>query len=187
MLSSPLSWALLALATHCRTIFCQQVAPRAPAVSDAGPELDVSPDGSCGQGFTCLGSTNGPCCSRHFFCGKGDAYCGAGCLPAFGNCDGGDASTPSPADAGCASATTRTATIQITLTSQATETSTQVVTKTAFRTSTSYAVSPVESPTPSILLHLEELTRLHAADNRIDVLRGKSCRVSRSFYTPAPR
>ncbi|GAW22409.1 hypothetical protein ANO14919_119460 [Xylariales sp. No.14919] len=47
--------------------------------------LEVSIDGTCGNGFTCDGSDYGNCCSQYGFCGSTDDYCLTGCQPAFGS------------------------------------------------------------------------------------------------------
>src|SRR3569833_4264894 len=49
-------------------------------------QLEISPDGACGNGVTCLNSRRGQCCSPHGFCGESIEYCGDGCNSAFGNC-----------------------------------------------------------------------------------------------------
>ncbi|KAF2743414.1 carbohydrate-binding module family 18 protein, partial [Sporormia fimetaria CBS 119925] len=51
----------------------------------------VSTDGTCGgtQGYTCLGSAFGNCCSQWGWCGSSTGHCGTGCNPAFGSCDNG--------------------------------------------------------------------------------------------------
>lgn len=48
----------------------------------------VTTDATCGgaNGYTCLGSTFGNCCSSAGYCGSTTAYCGTGCQSAFGNC-----------------------------------------------------------------------------------------------------
>jgi hypothetical protein len=48
--------------------------------------VQISNDGTCGNGLTCAGSVYGQCCSQHGFCGNGDAYCGAGCQAELGSC-----------------------------------------------------------------------------------------------------
>jgi hypothetical protein len=49
------------------------------------PNLQISTDGTCGNGITCAGSHWGQCCSEHGYCGNTDAYCGAGCQAAYGS------------------------------------------------------------------------------------------------------
>jgi len=56
--------------------------------SPTTPAVQVSDDGSCGDGLTCAGSLYGQCCSQHGFCGTGDAYCGEGCQAGLGFCGG---------------------------------------------------------------------------------------------------
>lgn len=51
--------------------------------------LIVSPNGQCGNVTTCAGSTFGRCCSEYYYCGNSPAFCGTGCRPGFGACDGG--------------------------------------------------------------------------------------------------
>ncbi|KAK6362806.1 hypothetical protein TWF730_000260 [Orbilia blumenaviensis] len=45
------------------------------------PATPTSVDGSCGgtQGYTCVGTTFGNCCSSAGFCGKTGVFCGEGC------------------------------------------------------------------------------------------------------------
>ncbi|KAF9700228.1 hypothetical protein EKO04_001632 [Ascochyta lentis] len=49
-------------------------------------ELDVSHDGSCGNGVTCLGSAFGGCCNASGQCGSTTDFCGSGCQIDFGHC-----------------------------------------------------------------------------------------------------
>lgn len=49
--------------------------------------LEVSEDGSCGNGITCLESEYGDCCSQFGWCGNTTDHCGLGCNPTFGYCD----------------------------------------------------------------------------------------------------
>jgi len=56
------------------------------AAPDPNPTLEVSRDGTCGNGVTCAGSRWGECCSGHGYCGSSDDYCGVGCDIAFGTC-----------------------------------------------------------------------------------------------------
>lgn len=51
----------------------------------------VSPDGTCSgkDGYTCLGSLFGDCCSSSMFCGSSKDYCAAGCQAKFGKCNEG--------------------------------------------------------------------------------------------------
>ncbi|KAK4187553.1 chitin binding domain and peptidoglycan binding domain-containing protein [Podospora australis] len=63
----------------------------------------ISPDGTCSEGVTCVGSAFGDCCSPYGFCGSGQDFCGSGgtettdgtcgpdnggttCWGAFGDC-----------------------------------------------------------------------------------------------------
>ncbi|KAK3060740.1 hypothetical protein LTS18_007790, partial [Coniosporium uncinatum] len=57
-----------------------------------------SADGSCGpaNGFTCLGSSFGNCCSEYGWCGRTDLYCGDGCQSEFGTCEGVPVSSTTP-------------------------------------------------------------------------------------------
>ncbi|KAM7204032.1 hypothetical protein V8F20_003730 [Naviculisporaceae sp. PSN 640] len=58
-------------------------------VPTGNPDLKLTTDGSCGNGFTCRGSRFGNCCSKYNFCGVGDDYCKVanGCQAGFGLCD----------------------------------------------------------------------------------------------------
>ena len=58
--------------------------------------LTTTVNATCGGTLTCIGSVFGDCCSQHNFCGSTDAYCGAGCLPAFGTCNSTTVVTPTP-------------------------------------------------------------------------------------------
>lgn len=60
----------------------------------------ISSDGRCGQennAQICLGSTFGSCCSEQGWCGNNSTYCGTGCQPDFGECNGAGSATSSPA------------------------------------------------------------------------------------------
>ncbi|PGH17104.1 hypothetical protein AJ80_04979 [Polytolypa hystricis UAMH7299] len=50
----------------------------------------ISPDGTCGTKYTCLGSVFGDCCSGYGYCGNSTLYCGSGCLASAGSCSLGD-------------------------------------------------------------------------------------------------
>jgi len=52
----------------------------------------ISKNGKCGNEFGLCPSNK--CCSQHGWCGTSSSYCGAGCQPQFGQCDGVP-STPS--------------------------------------------------------------------------------------------
>ena len=61
---------------------------RASSAPVSTPTKKVSTDATCGgtNGYTCLGSTFGNCCSSGGWCGSTSAYCGTGCQSGFGNC-----------------------------------------------------------------------------------------------------
>ncbi|RMJ27113.1 hypothetical protein PHISP_01999 [Aspergillus sp. HF37] len=54
------------------------------------PGTNISPNGLCGasnNGYTCLGSQFGGCCSKYGSCGSSDDYCGSGnCDADYGTC-----------------------------------------------------------------------------------------------------
>ncbi|KAI5928687.1 carbohydrate-binding module family 18 [Camillea tinctor] len=56
--------------------------------------MDVSEDGTCGDGVTCAGSSFGNCCSVNGWCGASIDYCGQNCNPDFGDCADGDSPLP---------------------------------------------------------------------------------------------
>jgi hypothetical protein len=62
----------------------QQPQPQPPS------NKKVSLDGTCAgkNGYTCLSSGFGNCCSQHGYCGRSKDYCGTGCNAAFGTCNG---------------------------------------------------------------------------------------------------
>ena len=64
-----------------------------PQVTILPGQLEISVDGSCGNGFTCLGSRYGDCCSKYGWCGSTADHCDAGCNPGFGRCGAPVAST----------------------------------------------------------------------------------------------
>lgn len=78
------------------------------------PTNKVSTDATCGgaNGYTCLGSSFGNCCSSSGWCGSSSAYCGQGCQSGFGNCGSNDSpasstsvtSSPTPVPSGSNSA-----------------------------------------------------------------------------------
>lgn len=76
--------------------------PTAPGTPSESPTTQpvgdgISPSGRCGtsgnggspEGFTCMGSVFGDCCSFSGFCGRDSDYCGPGCQYEFGECSGG--------------------------------------------------------------------------------------------------
>jgi hypothetical protein len=60
--------------------------PPSPALALRALAVEVSKDGTCGNGVTCLGSGWGVCCSSHGFCGASADHCGTGCDAAHGRC-----------------------------------------------------------------------------------------------------
>ncbi|KAF2468474.1 uncharacterized protein BDR25DRAFT_231537 [Lindgomyces ingoldianus] len=48
---------------------------------------EISHDGLCGHGVSCLGSMFGNCCSKYGFCGSTLDYCGVGCEVQYGYCE----------------------------------------------------------------------------------------------------
>ncbi|KAK4248363.1 carbohydrate-binding module family 18 protein [Corynascus novoguineensis] len=106
------------------------------------PGLDVSVDGTCGQGITCAGSRFGDCCSVHGFCGGTAEYCGDGCQEAFGNCDGG---TGSPGGPSVTVTVTSITSVTETATIPATVTSTSIIRLTTIITSVSTQTVSVTS------------------------------------------
>ncbi len=129
-------WGLPAMAVVAHSNLSSEVATKVAPATGPTPTLKVSSDGTCGQGITCLGSSYGPCCSEHFYCGSADAYCGAKCHPDFGDCNKSGLSILSPASTICISVATRTTVERIVLTVQLTETTTQLSISTSTVTST---------------------------------------------------
>ncbi|KAH9238683.1 carbohydrate esterase family 4 protein [Colletotrichum gloeosporioides 23] len=60
------------------------------ASASASTNTNPSSDGSCGgtQGFNCLGTNFGDCCSPYGYCGNTTAHCDTGCQSGFGKCSG---------------------------------------------------------------------------------------------------
>ncbi|KAL6705783.1 hypothetical protein ACN47E_006421 [Coniothyrium glycines] len=71
----------------------------------------VTTDATCGgtNGYTCLGSTFGNCCSSSGYCGTTDAYCGTGCQSAFGNCGSNSVAVSSAVKTSVAASSTKAA------------------------------------------------------------------------------
>ncbi|CAI6256713.1 unnamed protein product [Periconia digitata] len=74
--------------------------PSATQTSSAAPTATptgVSVDGTCGAavGLTCLGFSEGSCCSPAGWCGATEAYCGTGCQSGFGTCGKSTTDVPS--------------------------------------------------------------------------------------------
>ncbi|KAK4125782.1 carbohydrate-binding module family 18 protein [Parathielavia appendiculata] len=114
-------------------------------VSTSPSNLQVSTDGSCGQGVTCAGSRFGDCCSAHGFCGSTVDYCGDGCHAAFGVCGAGAGeSSQAPGPSVTVTVTTVTAITRTSLVYQ-TSTITNVVTQT--RTASTATVTTVVTQT----------------------------------------
>lgn len=81
---------------------------RASSSAAPSPTGKTSTDGSCGgtKGFTCVGFSEGECCSQYGWCGNTAAYCGTGCNPLFGKCTSSGSSSSSsvrPSSAGVSS------------------------------------------------------------------------------------
>ncbi|KAF2874488.1 multicopper oxidase-domain-containing protein [Massariosphaeria phaeospora] len=51
-----------------------------------GLETELSHDGTCGNGVSCMGSMFGGCCSASGKCGATLDHCGRGCQPDYGYC-----------------------------------------------------------------------------------------------------
>ncbi|KAI8289406.1 chitin recognition protein [Colletotrichum sp. SAR11_57] len=67
--------------------------------------LPVSDNGECGSnnGRTCIGYSQGSCCSQYNYCGSTDAHCGTGCQSVFGTC-GSSVNATSPSGTASAAA-----------------------------------------------------------------------------------
>lgn len=52
----------------------------------AGTCPPYTPDGTCGNGCSCLGSPHGECCGPDFKCGSGQFACGSLCKFQWGTC-----------------------------------------------------------------------------------------------------
>ncbi|KAJ0372830.1 hypothetical protein COL26b_008951 [Colletotrichum chrysophilum] len=67
--------------------------------------LPVSDNGECGSnnGRTCIGYSQGSCCSQYNYCGSTDAHCGTGCQSVFGTC-GASVNATSPSGTASAAA-----------------------------------------------------------------------------------
>jgi len=155
---------LLAAGPHGATA---RLPPRGPGAVARWAALEVSADGTCGGGVSCLGSAWGDCCSGHGFCGRSTDHCGAGCDAAFGSCGGGGGAPaagggPGPAASGaCEVATQRvtetwwrkatgyTTTVLATATITATTTATaRAAGSTTVRTVTATVTAAVAAPEP---------------------------------------
>ncbi|KAB5569919.1 hypothetical protein GE09DRAFT_1101073 [Coniochaeta sp. 2T2.1] len=113
--------------------------------------LQISTDGSCGSGRTCSGSLYGQCCSEHWFCGSGDAYCGTGCHAEFGECEDGISTSPAPDPV-------TTVTVIRTITAFATGLFTTTTTVTGAVTRTVLATSVVSTTDVRTLTQTQTLT-----------------------------
>jgi hypothetical protein len=81
-----------------KTVTSSSGSPSASKTSSAAPTATptaVSTDGTCGgsTGFTCIGFSEGSCCSPAGWCGATTDYCGTGCQSLFGTC-GSSSSAP---------------------------------------------------------------------------------------------
>jgi hypothetical protein len=74
------------LTTETKSLTTATTTTGTTAPETTGP---VSPDGSCGgaDGYICLGSEFGDCCSAYGYCGSSTGHCTAGCQSAFGTCE----------------------------------------------------------------------------------------------------
>ncbi|KAL2148265.1 hypothetical protein VTH82DRAFT_2413 [Thermothelomyces myriococcoides] len=112
--------------------------------SGSGPtptgDLEVTPDGTCGGNYSCIGNPDfGPCCSQFGWCGSTNEFCGPGCQPDFGACIGGGLPADPPGNI-----TTTTTPPSSTTTSTSTTTSSSSTT-----TSSDPAVTLPPGQTPS--------------------------------------
>ena len=144
--------ALLLLALQPSSVFAQG----SPSLG-----LQVSTNGACGEGTTCLGSNWGICCSAHGFCGNSASYCGAGCLPAYGACGEGFEEDPGVPSSPKAS------TANVTRTTIITSTAWEVATETRLPTDWTGSTREVTKVVPSTSLVLVTSTRVI---NRIQTL-----------------
>ncbi|KAL0932037.1 chitin recognition protein [Colletotrichum truncatum] len=75
----------------------------APASSNTANKKP-STDGTCGasnNGFNCLGTAFGDCCSPYGFCGTTSGHCDTGCQSGYGKCSGTGADTNVSRDGKC--------------------------------------------------------------------------------------
>ena len=84
--------------------------PSASGTSSAAPTATTtgtSQDGTCGSavGLSCIGFSEGSCCSQYGYCGSTTNHCGTGCQSVFGTC-GGSSNVPASSAAGSAAPTT---------------------------------------------------------------------------------
>ncbi|KAK0627373.1 hypothetical protein B0T14DRAFT_135275 [Immersiella caudata] len=109
---------------------------RAPAATNnpggGASQLDVTVNGQCGGGLTCLGSAFGDCCSEHGWCGSSADHCGPKCQAAFGRCGsgGGSGVSTTAQPTGGNVAVTATVYVTTTLTAPALATATQIIRQT---------------------------------------------------------
>ncbi|KAK0611794.1 hypothetical protein B0T14DRAFT_335580 [Immersiella caudata] len=98
----------------------KQASPATTSGSPGNGGVRITTDGHCGDGWTCVGSAFGQCCSEHGWCGDSEEHCGPKCQRPFGNCAGSGSSSsvapPSPTN-GTVSRTTVTVTTTVLQTS----------------------------------------------------------------------
>jgi hypothetical protein len=84
-----------------------------PSPSPSPSSVVTSPDGSCAgaNGYSCIGFALGSCCSSSNYCGSTDAYCGAGCNPAYGTCGTSNSVSSSPSPSASTISSTRTSSV----------------------------------------------------------------------------
>ncbi|KAK4149754.1 carbohydrate-binding module family 18 protein [Chaetomidium leptoderma] len=114
-----------------------------PPVSSTPSDLQVSVDGTCGQGVTCEGSRFGNCCSAHGYCGGTSDYCGDGCQSGFGTCGAGSGETSQGPPAG-------SVTVTVTSITDITRTSVVTVTQTQTRTAATATVTQTVRTTATV-------------------------------------
>ena len=159
------------LLTNCRLTagkpYCidksQGVATHPPSTS-----LMISPDGSCGGGYTCVGSTFGDCCSRNGYCGTSIDYCGTGCKAEFGACPGAVSPGVSKCDESGTKIVTSTSLSVVVSTSVITVTSTSTSTQLDFRSAQTITILTVVYDTPPrvTVSELRTITTTFAAPAR---------------------
>jgi len=107
-----------------------------PATTSTAPStggLVITTDGHCGDGFTCVGSAFGQCCSEHGWCGDSEEHCGPKCQQPFGKC-AGSGSSSSTAPTSPAGGTASRVTVTVTTTIVTTQTAGNPIVSTTIRT-----------------------------------------------------
>tara|TARA_R110002003_G_scaffold288_11_gene18424 strand:- start:14180 stop:16936 length:2757 start_codon:yes stop_codon:yes gene_type:complete len=165
-----------------------------------------TPDGTCGDQknglvYTCSGYNFGSCCSAYGFCGgdvsapgSREAYCGTGCNPLYGDCDGISSSqsstkasaTPSSTKASSSASSTKVSSSKASSSASSTKVSSSKASSSAASTkasssaASSKASSSAHVSSSSASVHLSSSVAVSSSSASVHVSSTPSAHVSSS-------